>query len=305
MPEKSIIAFLCPNCGAEVDALEGYTNVQCEFCGSRLLISRRIGVGRVFAKPLVKNPHQILKRVVGKDVEIVDLDLLFVPLIRVSAEIIGWIYGHKKGEAKKQYIHSAGGGDVDSAPIVVGERTVKKRIRRIQDIEIDPSEFYRFGIERIKIEDKKFYPYNDNILHRFGNVFDLPLSNDEYIEKGVNTLIDTITSQYKDWDEFKSYLRAIKRNATIYYYPVYFARIESDNIPYTYSIDAVTGDVLLKSKVVEKKSEKTLNMSLLYGGIGMGGIIVSLVAQFISRPAALLIALPLLFFTWRAQYGTG
>lgn len=308
MAESTVIAFSCPNCGAEVDMLEGHTNVKCNFCRSRLLVTQKIGAARVFARPKLSNPKRFLRNVAGEEIKIIDLDLLFVPLIKVRAEVIGWIKAHKRGEVKKDTTHySHGGGNIQSpgSSPVVGEKRVKKRIRRIQDINIDPSAFYRFGVKRIKLEGKKFEAYNDEILHRFGNVFDLPRSVDEYIEEASDKLIRKNTDRYRKWDEFKHYLKTIKESPLIYYNPVYFARIEKDGVPYTYSIDAVNGDVLLRDEVVKMEGKKkSLGINVLYGIIFAVATIISISMKITENKFPFLIAgFLLMFFIWWGQYG--
>lgn len=308
MPDQIIISFLCPNCGAEVDTLEGYTNIECKYCGSRLLITQRLGMPRVFSRPRIKNPRSIIKSDAGKYSKIIDLDLLFIPLIKFRAEILGWIYAYKKGEVKKGYYHSAlGEGEADaysSGTYIVGEKTVKKRIRRILEDEIDPSDFYRFGVKRIKIEGKKFEPFDDSLLHQFGNVFDLPLSIEEYLDKGEDILMKKVLSHYYRWDELKYILKAIKKEATIYFYPVYFSRLEVDGIPYTYSVDAVTGEILLKEGLLKKEGKRTIKLNLLYGIITFASVASSLIYSFFGKVGAIFVCLAVLFLIWELQFGT-
>lgn len=303
MPD-TIIAFLCPNCGAEVDALDGYTNIKCDYCGSKLLITQRIGVPRVFAKPELRNPRKFLRSIIDGEIEIIDSDLLFIPLIKVRGEIIGWIKGYKKGEVKKNYHHGSGSHDTYSPPRIEGEKRVKKRIRRIQEVKIDPSEFYLFGINRVNIKGKKFESYNDNVMHRYGNVFDLPLSTEEYLEIGEEKLINNIVSYYRNWDRFQHNLRVIGRRAIIYYNPVFFVRLEVDGIPYTYSIDAVNKDVILRDELVDTRNyKKTLNTKLLYGLIGGTGILISIVSHLAGILPAFLLGVFSFFGIWWFQHG--
>jgi DNA-directed RNA polymerase subunit RPC12/RpoP len=307
-PKQIIVSFLCPNCGAEVDTIEGYTNVCCKYCGGKLLITQRVGLPRVFARPKLKNPEAIIKSDAGPKVRIIDLDLLFIPLIKFRAEILGWIYAHKKGEVKKGYYHPAfGETEEDSYSIgteIVGKKTIKKRVRRILEDKIDPSDFYRFGVKRIKIEGKKYEPYDDELLHRFGNVFDLPLSLEEYLGEGQAILLSKVLSHYSNWDELKYVLKIIKKEATIYYYPVYFSRLEVDGIPYTYSVDAVTGEILLKEGLVKKEGKRTLKVNPLYSIITFSAIAVSLIYKFFGKVGTVIACLAILFLIWELQFGT-
>jgi DNA-directed RNA polymerase subunit RPC12/RpoP len=309
MPEvtQTLIAFSCPSCGAEIDVVEGYTNTRCKFCDGRFLITKTLGAPRVFTKPKIDNPKKVLTGIFGRDAEIVDLDLLFIPFIKASAEVIGWLKGYKKGEVVQEPNYTDSGMNVDtiSAPRVIGEERIKKRIRRILEVKLDPSEFYRYGIKRVSTEGKKFEVYDDEIIHRYGDIFDLPLSVTEYLEKASRMLIDEIIRYYSDFDEFEHYLKVIKKKAIIYYNPIFFSRIKSGGENYTYSFDAVDGKPLLRDKEKRKKdgAKIFLGMDALYGVIGLCGIICSFATSFLGKGVGFIAALFSAFTVWILQYG--
>ena len=305
----AVIAFSCPNCGAEIDVVEGYTNTKCEFCDSNFLITRKIGAPRVFARPKINKPKRILKERFGMSVRIKDLSLIYVPFIKVSSEIIGCLGGYKKGVVVKQepaYTDSGINVSIMSSSPTVGEKRVKKRIRRILQVKLDPSEFYSYGINRVTTEGKKFEVYDDELLHRYGDVFDLPLPINEYLDKASEMLIKEIIYDYRDFDEFEHYLRAIKKKAIIYFNPIFFARLEVNGDYYTYSFDAVNGKALVKDKKKDKQKESKkvfVGLNALYGIIGIVGISLSLVSFSLGRVPAFIIAFFAGFFLWWLQYG--
>lgn len=304
----AVIAFSCPNCGSEIDVIEGYTNTKCKFCDSSLLITNRIGAPRVFARPKIKNPKSILRERFGMNVNIIDVSLIYVPFIKVSSEIIGWLGGYRKGVVVQEPTYTDSGMNIDtmSTPHVVGEKRVKKRIRRILEAKLDPSEFYRYGINRVSTEGKKYEVYDDEVLHRYGDVFDLPLPVNEYMEKASVMLIDEIIRDYRDFNQFEYYLRAIKKKAIIYFNPIYFARVKAGKEFYTYSFDAVDGKALVKDKAKKKKEEPKkvfLGLSALYGIIGLSGILFSFVSFLLGNGVAFVFALFACFLLWWLQYG--
>ncbi|MBN1693966.1 hypothetical protein JW879_01015 [candidate division WOR-3 bacterium] len=304
----AVIAFSCPNCGSEIDVTEGYTTTKCKFCNSSLLITNKIGAPRVFAKPKIDKPKNILRERFGMNVDIIDVSLIYVPFIKVSSEIIGWLGGYKKGVIVQEPTYTDSGMNIDtmSTPRMVGEKRIKKRVRRILEVKLDPSEFYRYGIHRVSTEGKKFEVYDDEALHKYGNVFDLPLPIKEYMEKASDMLIDEIIRDYRDFNEFEYYLRAIKKKAIIYFNPIYFARVKSGQEFYTYSFDAVDGKALVKDKTKKKKAESKkvfLGLNALYGIIGLSGIIVSLISFLVDGVVAFVFALFTGFFVWWLQYG--
>ncbi len=304
----AVIAFSCPNCGSEIDVIEGYTTTKCKFCNSSLLITNKIGAPRVFARPKTDKPKNILRERFGMNIQIIDVSLIYVPFIKVSSEIIGWLGGYKKGVVVQEPTYTDSGMNIDtmSTPRLVGEKRVKKRIRRILEVKLDPSEFYRYGINRVSTEGKKFEVYDDEILHRFGDVFDLPLSIKEYMEKASDMLIDEIIRDYRDFDDFEYYLRAIKKKAIIYFNPIYFARIKSGGEFYTYSFDAVNGKALVKDKGKKRKEESKkvfVGINTLYGIIGTVGITLSLISSSMGRGLSFVLALFAGFFLWWLQYG--
>ncbi len=304
----AVIAFSCPNCGSEIDVIEGYTTTKCKFCNSSLLITNKIGAPRVFARPKIDKPKNTLRERFGMNIQIIDVSLIYVPFIKVSSEIIGWLGGYKKGVVVQEPTYTDSGMNIDtmSSPRVVGEKRVKKRIRRILDVKLDPSEFYRYGINRVSTEGKKFEVYDDEVLHRYGNVFDLPLSIKEYMDKASDMLIDEIIRGYRDFNDFEYYLRAIKKKAIIYFNPIYFARIKSGDEFYTYSFDAVDGKPLVKDKAKKKKeaSKKVFfGLNALYGIIGLSGILVSFISFLAGGGVAFVFALFAGFLLWWLQYG--
>jgi hypothetical protein len=188
----------------------------------------------------------------------------------------------------------------------VGEKRVKKRIRRILEVKLDPSEFYRYGIKRVSTEGKKFEVYNDEILHRYGDVFDLPLPVNEYLDRASEMLMKEIIHDYRDFDKFEHYLRAIKKKAIIYFNPIFFARLEANGDDYTYSFDAVNGKALVKDKKRDKQKESkkvVFGLNALYGIVGAVGIIVSLLSFSMNRIVAFVFAFFAGFFLWWLQYG--
>lgn len=306
--ETAVIAFSCPNCGSEIDVVEGYTNTKCKFCGSSLLITNKIGAPRVFAKPKIDKPKNILRERFGRNVRIIDVSLIYIPFIKVSSEIIGYLKGHKKGMVVQEPNYNNSGMKIDtmSTSRIVGEKRVKKRVRRILEVKLDPSEFYKYGINRVTNEGKKFEVYDDEILHRYGNVFDLPLPIKEYTDKASDMLMDQIIRDYKDFDEFEYYLRAIKKKAIIYFNPIYFARLKYEGNSYTYSFDAVNGKALVKEKITGKQEalkKVFVKKNAFYGIIGITGIILSVVSALKGWGIAFVIALFAGLFLWWLQYG--
>jgi DNA-directed RNA polymerase subunit RPC12/RpoP len=310
MPESAnaVIAFSCPNCGAEIEIVEGYTNTKCKYCGSSLLITKKIGAPRVFSRPKINNPKKILRERFARDFRVIDLDLIFVPFIKVSSEIIGWLRGYKKGTIVQEPTYTDSGMNIDniSTPRVVGEKRIKKRIRRILEVKIDPSEFYRYGINRINTEGKKFEVYDDRLIHRYGDVIDLPLPVKEYLKKASDRLINEIIIGYSDFDEFEHHLKAIKKNAIIYYNPIFFSRIETGGENYTYSFDAVNGKPLLRDKESKNKeySKKFfLGLNASYGLMVLLGVISSFTSFFLGKGIGFIFALFAGFGFWWLQYG--
>lgn len=309
MPDNNlaVIAFTCPNCGAEIDVIEGYTNTKCEFCDSNFLITKKIGAPRVFTRPKVKNPEKILRESFGTNIEIIDVSLIYVPFIKVSSEIIGCLGGYKKGVVVREPTYSDSGMSIETVKTsrTVGEKRVKKRIRRILEVKLDPSEFYRYGVKRLTTEGKKFEVYDDELLHRYGNVFDLPLPVKEYMHKASEMLIKEIVRDYRDYDKFEHDLRAIKKKAIIYFNPIFFSRIKANGAFYTYSFDAVNEKPLLKDKKEDsEKSKKVfIKTNTLYGIIATAGVVISLISSSAGKGIAFVFTLFAGFFLWWLQYG--
>lgn len=80
--------------------------------------------------------------------------------------------------------------------------------------------------------------------------------------------------------------------------------MEVDGIPYTYSVDAVTGEILLKEGLLKKEGKRTIKLNPLYGIMTFASVASSLIYSFFGKVGAIFVCLAVLFLIWELQFGT-
>jgi len=285
----NLIGFNCPECGGEISIREGVKNTVCPYCGRRLMLTTSIGMERYYIKPTVVNPRLAAKEWVGGN-NILDVDMLFIPIIKLHTEIMGWVYAYKKGT-----IEWIPGNDYEQPmKIIKGQNRIKKRINVMRDIKLFPSQGLPIDGNRIVIDGLQLLPYEDEKLHLYGNVMDPPETKDYYLKEGIQKLTDEIISGYKNYDELKYKLEPVCPRLTIYYYPVIVIRFEGGTI----SIDAIRKKPLFRV-MEEKKEEKNLPIPLV---TLLFSIVVAGVSMKDIKAAAILFFV-LLIFLFMINYG--
>ena len=283
----NVIGLSCPSCGGTLKVLEGVKNVDCPFCGSGFILSSKIGAERYYVEPELRDYKKRISIVSGKT-DFSDLDLFFVPIIKVRAEIFGWFYAFKEGKRKTVYeeTYTATGRRVRKArTIIEGRERIKKSVNVLRETIIYPIENMPMGLSRIELNGLKLLPYDDEKIHRFGSVLDLPSSIEYYMKMGLDKLKKDITDKYKEFDEFYSHLEPVSPHMTIIYHPVAFARFPDGFLSY----DTVNDRVLIK-KFQEKKKRKNLPLTKI---LPPAVLTLSVVSIF-SRLAAFILFLAMI-----------
>lgn len=286
----NLIGFNCPKCGGEINIEEGIRNTICPYCKTRLIMTIQVGIERYYVKPSITNPKISAKEWVGKS-DILDVDMLFIPIVKIKTELMGWIYVYKKG--KVEWVP----GDDYTQPmkIIKGQNKVRRRLNVAREIELYPVQHFAIGEDRIEIDGLQLIPYDDEKIHLYGNVMDPPENKEYYLKEGMQKLIAEIVGRYKDYDELRYKIEPVCPHLTIYYYPVMFIRFNGG----TLSVDAVRRKPLLKKiedKIITKKNTPIPFLTFLFS------LIIGF-ASLISIKVALPLFLILLIFLIVVNYG--
>jgi len=251
---NNLIGFNCPECGGELRIREGIRNISCTYCGKKLVLTTPIGIERYYVKPTITNPKETARMFLGKTI-ILDVDMLFIPIIKLNTELIGWLYAYKKGTV--EWLP----GDNYEQPIKVvkGQERVRKRVNVMRETKLFPLQHLPAGEDRIPIENLQLYPYDDEKLHLYGNVMDPPESKDCYLKEGIQRLINNLINRYKDYDELTYKIEPVCPHLIVYYYPVVIVRFKGGIL----SLDGVRKRPLIRIGEEEEKKHTKAHIPLL------------------------------------------
>ncbi len=241
----ALIGFRCPNCGGEIDVREGVKNIVCSYCGSGFVLSRLTGAPRYYARP--QKIEKLWIRSLCGD-EILDMDLIFVPVVEVESEIFGFVWGYR---IEKRELSGVRGVYEEPPLFLPAFETLKKRVNFLRRERIFPTGNFPPGLERIDLEGVRFLEYDDEEVHRYGKVMDIPFPPEYYRKEGIEKMKRKILRLYRDYTSIKYHLVPVLPRISIFYYPLVFVRYKKGIL----TIDAVKKKVLLRVERKEKKRE--------------------------------------------------
>ena len=161
-------------------------------------------------------------------------------------------------------------------------------------MKIIPVKNLPLDINRIELDNLELHPYNDQEIHLYGNVLDIPKTEEYYESTLIKTLIDNIIKEYKHFDELKYFIKPVGKELTIYYYPVILVRVKDG----VFTIDAVKGKLILRK--TKMKDESTFNIIPIYILLAS---ILTIVATISSEKAGLFIFLIFFLILMFLNYG--
>lgn len=248
---NNVISINCPSCGGSVRINEGDKNVLCEYCYSEYIITSKIGVERYFAKP-VKGITDYFKE---RNIKIIESKTIFIPILKVTTEIFGWVYGYRKGKTIT-YQEKDERGSMRTYTVTINEQWLKKQVNTYRENLFPQIKKMRLGIEKIDLNDIELLPYDDEMMHKVGSVMDLSSGIEKMKDNALENVIKRFLTQFTEYDELKYDLECVLPHFSVIYYPVFTART---NIGY-FVIDCAKKNVIYKEeKTIEKKKIRIRN----------------------------------------------
>lgn len=243
---NNVISLNCPSCGGSVKINEGDKNVLCEYCGSEYILSSKIGIQRYFAKP-VKGITDYFKE---KNIKILESKIIFIPILKVTTEIFGWVYGYKKGKTIT-YQEKDEKGRLRTYTVTIDAEWLKKNVNAYRENIFPQVKKMKLGIEKIDLNNIELLPYDDETMHKIGSVMDLSIGIEKMKDNALKNTIQRFLTQFTEYDELKYDLECVLPHFSLIYYPVFTART---NIGY-FVIDGVRNKVIYKEEKCEEKKK--------------------------------------------------
>jgi hypothetical protein len=160
-----------------------------------------------------------------REAKIGELFLAYLPYWQVKAFVAGWIFGRVKS------------GKDSTKPV---EIEVMEDMQWV-DAATDVSEF---GVHQVSVAHKQLEPYDAEILHAEGMVFEPVESRSEALDEARMHFTHRARSKRSLKKKYFERFHLLRRRQTIVYYPLWVARYQYKKRSYQVVVDGVGGEVL-------------------------------------------------------------
>ena len=225
----------CPNCNGVVPVAEGARIVTCPYCQMRSLVQGERGVlrwqlhNRIEREEALNNVRGFFSgmkkaRDLKQGAEIKDLFLVYLPYWRVEAYVAGWMFGRVKS------------GKNSSRPVEVEVAEVM----HWNDAAVDVSEF---GVHRVSLSKNELQPYDGELLHAEGMVFEPAESRTEAVAEAEGYFTDMAQRKRSLQRKYFEKFHHLRQQLSLVYYPLWVARYVYRGRNYQVVVDGVQGKI--------------------------------------------------------------
>ena len=267
MSEKDALHGLgCPNCGGMVPIPEGQTVVKCPYCDMRSLVRGERGLLRyqvpirvdrqtaeATVRKFLKGNRAIASRA-AKNARITEAFVTYLPFWAIWSRVFGWVFGEKK----------VGSGD--------DARYEPREVKTSEEMSWNAAaaDVAEFGVEFVSLDTHNLDPFDADILHASGMVFEPTGSwreakseSEKYFKQRVNDLADL--------DRISQvFVRFLHQRMGLVYFPLWLMRYRFRDRTYQVVVDGTTGKVLYG----KAPGNTIYRAAVLVGGMALGAILV-------------------------------
>ena len=241
--DKIIKGITCPSCSGELDISEGIRSLNCKFCGT-LLVAKGLGSSmRFFVPKKLKRDDAINKafnwlgsglakaKGLKTNSKVTEAFLTYIPYWRVTADVVGWIFGQEKktrtsnGRTETYYVD------------------VEKKVMQTYDRTYSACDVSELGVKQVNLTGDEIHPVDMETLQRDGMMFNVVSSEKEAFEFALDQFaesarasasVDRITFEHTD---------LIRKQISIVYYPLWVIRYTFANRTYQVVVDGEDGTI--------------------------------------------------------------
>ncbi len=243
MAEKVLKGITCPACSGELDLREGIKSFNCKYCGTLLLTRGVDGVVKFYVPRkiqrniAIQNMFNWLGKGLAKarglktNAKLDDAFLVYIPYWRVTADVIGWVFGKERrtqtvnGRTTTYYVD------------------VERKIQKPFDRTFAACDVAELGVRKVNLAGDEMRAVNFEELQSEGMLFNIISSEKEitdyaknqFVEEAVNSVrVDQITFQHND---------LVRPNVSIVYYPLWVVRYIFQGRTYQVVVDGEDGTI--------------------------------------------------------------
>jgi len=241
MSEKESLHGLgCPNCGGMIPIPEGQTIVQCPYCDLRSFVRGERGLRRyqtplrVDRKKVISALHKFLtsKKAIARDApkraKLNEAFVVYLPFWAVWARVAAWVFGEEK----------VGSGD--------NRRYEPREVRVVQEMTWNGAacDVGEFGVNRIPPVKQGLEPFDPDVLHNAGMVFE-PVNSASEAKGAAENQFQEQVRQKAGLDRLgQVFIRMMRERIGLVYHPLWILRYLYRERSFQVVVDGATGNVL-------------------------------------------------------------
>lgn len=255
----------CPNCGGMVVIPEGDLIVRCPYCDLRSMVKGERGILR-YQVPLRIDREQsetAYRRFLSSSraidgnahraAELTEAFVAYMPFWAAWSRVLGWVFGEKQ----------VGSGD--------NKRYEPREVKIAEDMTWNAAacDVGEFGVEAIPRIDPKLQPFNAEVLHASGMVFE-PVGLLAEAQKEAESEFKAQVEKKAGLDRLSQvFVRFIRRRIGLVYYPLWVLRYLYRGRAYQVVVDGYNGEILYG----KAPGSTYYRAAVLVGGMATGALI--------------------------------
>jgi DNA-directed RNA polymerase subunit RPC12/RpoP len=264
--KKAIHGLACPACGGIVSIPEGQAIVQCPYCDQRSLVRGERGLRRYQVDQRVDHEqatqalrrflsgHQAIARDAAKQAHLEEVFLAHLPFWSAWVRTLGWVFGQKKVRRGKRDYYEP------------------KEIKIAEEMTWTGAacDVGEFGVTKISLKDRALEPFDAEVLHGSGMVFE-PVGS---LSDARTASADDFTRRVRDMSSLdrisQSLVRFVDKKFGLVYYPLWVLRYLYRERAFQVVVDGHSGEVLYG----KAPGSVFYRAAVLVGGMALGALLM-------------------------------
>lgn len=241
--EKIIKGISCPSCGGELDIKEGVRSFNCKYCKTLLVVKGESGTLKYYVPKKLKRDDAISKaynwlgvgmakaKGLKTSSKIVEAFLVYIPYWRVSADVVGWVFGQEKrttttnGRTSTHYVD------------------VERKIQKTFDRTYSACDVAELGVKKINLTGDEILPVSFEDLQRDGMMFNIISSEKEAFDFAKTNFADEAKYSAQLYNVTFEHFDLVRENINVVYYPLWVVRYCFANRTYQVVVDGEDGTI--------------------------------------------------------------
>lgn len=299
MTEEAVHGLTCPRCGGIVPVPEGQVIVACPYCDQRSVVAvspvapgGMAAVAQTATAPSAKPVSTGVRRYqapvrVDADVAVRELKNFLSGKFQVARDCAS------KAQVSEVFLvhlpfwtvwgrgvaYAFGQVQVGSGDNKRWEPREKKAVRELT-WNAPACEVGEFGVRQVSLEGCPLEPFNPDVLHRSGMVFEPVGSEENALEAARASFDQTIRAQVSMGRTSQVFSRLVRTRLGLVYYPLWVMRYHYRSRAFQVVVDGVSGQVLYG----KAPGSVGYRAAVLVGGMAAGAVLA------IDVPAVSLLA---------------